>query len=186
MNGQIARGQFLNPWRVAGWGFAALLLSVPAIAMRFTSEVVWTPLDFMVMGAMIGAVGLGLELAIRASRNNLYRAGAALALLAGFLTTWSNLAVGIIGDGSNPANLLFFGVVALAIIGSVAARSRPTVMARTMMAAGLAQLAVPLVAMIAWRPELTPEFGLSVAINSVFAGMWLLSAGLFSRARTGA
>jgi len=186
MNGQIARSQFLNPWRVAGWGFAILLLSLPAIAMRFTSEVVWTPIDFAVMGAMIGAVGIGLELAIRASRNNLYRAGAAMALLAGFLTTWSNLAVGIIGDGGNPANLLFFGVVALAIIGSVAARSRPPAMARIMMAAGIAQLAVPLVALIAWPPAFTPEFGLSVAINSAFASMWLLSAWLFRRSHTAA
>ena len=62
----------------------------------------------------------------------------------------------------------------------------PPAMARIMMAAGVAQLAGPLVALIAWPPAFTPEFGLSVAINSAFASMWLLSAWLFRRSHTAA
>ena len=47
--------------RIAGWGFAAILLLLPAIAMQFTSEVDWDARDFIVMGALIGMVGLGTE-----------------------------------------------------------------------------------------------------------------------------
>ena len=33
MNGQIARSQFLNPWRVTGWGFA--VIGVPILIFLF-------------------------------------------------------------------------------------------------------------------------------------------------------
>ena len=35
-----------------GWGGAAVLLSLPLIARRFTGEVNWTGSDFLVMGAV--------------------------------------------------------------------------------------------------------------------------------------
>ena len=31
------------PWRMLGWGTAILLLATPFVAMRFTSEVNWSP-----------------------------------------------------------------------------------------------------------------------------------------------
>ena len=42
--------------RITGWAFAAVLLLLPAIAMQFTSEIDWSPSDFIVMGALIGTI----------------------------------------------------------------------------------------------------------------------------------
>ena len=69
-------------WRIIGWGFAVGLLILPFVAMRFTSEVNWTPSDFVFAGVLLGSVGLGLDFAVRRSSNPAYRGAAALAVLA--------------------------------------------------------------------------------------------------------
>jgi len=89
----IERGRGPNPWRVAGWSLAALLLLLPVIAMQFTREVNWTPFDFAFAAVMIGGVGIAFELTVRATRNNAYRSGFAIALAAAFLLIWMNGAV---------------------------------------------------------------------------------------------
>lgn len=111
-----------NKLRLAGWIFAALLLCFPLIAMQFTSEVNWDETDFIVAGVIIGGIGLMAEFLVRLSRDGFYRAGAACALAAVFLTIWSNLAVGIIGNENNPFNLWYFAVVLLAVLGAALAR----------------------------------------------------------------
>ena len=170
-------GRGTNVWRIAGWGFAAALLLTPLVAMQFTGEVRWGPADFAAAALLIGGVGLGLELAVRRTRNGTYRAAAALAVLTAFLLVWINLAVGFIGDEGDPANLLFAGVLLVALLGAAAARFRPAGMALAMAAAAGAQLLVAVIAFVAALA--TPlELGLTVA----FALPWLASAGLFQRA----
>ena len=178
---QSAQRRFLNSWRLGGWGLAAVMLSLPAIAMRFTKEVAWTASDFVIMGIMIGVVGLGLELAIRASCNHHYRAGAAVALLTGFLVIWSNLAVGIIGDEDNPANLIFFGIIVIVAVASSVSRLIPGGVTRVMAVTAAAQFGVPLIAMVIWSLPITPDLVRTIVFNSIFSGMWLLSAWLFRR-----
>jgi hypothetical protein len=171
------------PWRKLGWGAAVALLITPFVAMQFTTEVDWSPGDFLFAAMMFGLVGLLLELAVRASPNWSFRGGVALAVLAGFVVIWSNLAVGILGDEDNDANLLFFLVPLLAIVGSVLAGFKPRGMALAMIAAGLLLLAVPVIAY---------GFGLGEAAAivhfdyplflGVFALMWFGSAALLRRA----
>ena len=173
---------FWNPWRLAGWNLAAGLLILPAVAMNFTAEVNWTLSDFLIMGLMIGCVGLGIELAVRATRNNKYRGGAAAALLTGFLVTWANGAVGIIGNEDHPANLMFFAVIGIAIGGAFLARFKARGMARTMALAALGQFAVPLIAMAIWSPPIDLGLIKTLLFNSVFACLWLASAWLFREA----
>lgn len=171
-----------NRWRIAGWGVAASILLLPFIAMAFTDEVQWSVFDFLVMGAMLAGVGLGLELAARTG-DIAYRIAAGLALAASFLLVFINGAVGIIGSEQDAANLLYGGVLAVALAGAVAARFRPAGMARAMAAAALAQLLVPVVAAtlgpqtraLVWSREVP-------ALTAAFAAMWLLSAWLFRRA----
>lgn len=182
MTSENRTGSFWNPWRLAGWGLAAALLALPGVAMNFTAEVNWTVSDFVIMGLMIGCVGLGIELAVRATRNNRYRAGAAVALLTGFLVTWANGAVGIIGNEDHPANLMFFAVIAMAIAGAFLARFKARGMARAMAVAGFGQFAVPLIAMAIWSPPITVDLVRTLMFNSVFAGFWLVSAWLFREA----
>ena len=80
------------------WGGAALLLLLSAVAMRLgAAGVDWDATDFIVMGVML-ATACGLyELAAWRSGSMAYRAGFGLAVLAGFLTVWVNLAVGMYG-----------------------------------------------------------------------------------------
>ncbi|HWT11673.1 MAG TPA: hypothetical protein VN231_02880 [Allosphingosinicella sp.] len=165
------RGRFWNPWRIAGWGLAAFLLLLPAVAMRFTEEVVWTGSGFIVMGLLFGSVGLAVEFLVRQSDSLLYRAGAMLALLTVFLTIWVNLAVGMIGSEDEPYNLLFGAVLLVALAGSVAARFRPAGMALALAAAALVQAAVGAGGLSVDR--------LGAVLSIAFAGPWLVAAALF-------
>lgn len=120
------------------WGTAALLLALPLVAMQFTKDVVWTLRDFVTFGAMlVGACGT-YELAARVSGNRSYRAAAGVALATAFFLVWVNLAVGVIGNEGNPANLMYGGVLAIGIIGAILARSQPHGMARALEATALA------------------------------------------------
>jgi hypothetical protein len=161
-------------WRIAFWGAAALLLLLPAVAMQVTDEVKWTAADFVFAGALIGGIGLAFELAVRMTPDPFYRAGVAGALAASFLIMWANGAVGMIGDEGNSFNLLFYGVIALALAGAVAARFRAAGMARAM---ALAAAAHALVAVIGLFTDLRGGM-----VSTAFAGLWLLSAWLFGRA----
>jgi len=170
------------PWRTLGWGFAVALLATPFVAMRFTSEVNWTASDFISAGALLAVIGAGFELAVRASRNLYYRAGAALALLGAFLVIWVNLAVGIVGSEGNPSNLLFFGALLVGIAGACIARFKAAGMA---VAAGTTAVALGIAfAIAAMGPTDEPfvSHWLELAGTSVIAVSFLASAALFRRA----
>jgi hypothetical protein len=176
-----------NRLRLAIWGGAALLLSLPLLAMRFFpgSGVDWTLSDFVVMGAMLAIACGAYELVAWLSGNTAYRAAAGVAILAGFLTVWVNLAVGMIGNEDNPYNLLFAGVLALGLSGALFARLQARGMVRAMYATAFAQAAVAGVALVAgWDPR-------GAVFSMFFVAPWLLSALLFGKAardlaRTGA
>lgn len=163
--------QRASGWRIAGWSIPALLLLLPLIAMQFTDDVRWTASDFVVAGVLFGGVGLAFELIVRKSRSLAYRCGAAFAVVAAFLTIWVNGAVGMIGSEGNPYNLLFGGVLIVALIGAVVARFGPAGMARAMVAAAVAQGAVGAVGL--------PADLLGALLSMAFAGLWLLAAALF-------
>lgn len=173
----------VNGWRIAGWGFAAALLLTPAVAMQFSSEVNWTVFDFVFAAVMIGGTGLLIELAVRSSSKWSYRGGALLALAAAFLLIWINGAVGIIGNESNPANLVFLGIVGIAAVGTLIARGRAGGMAVAMVAATAAQALTGLVvfAVGAGSTEPPGPIGLLVLIE-FFVVLWLGSALLFRKA----
>ena len=75
----------------------AILLLIPLIAMQFTEEVNWTPLDFVIAGVLLLGTGLIFELIIRKIKNIRYRIGIAVALLIILILVWAELAVGIFG-----------------------------------------------------------------------------------------
>ena len=152
-----------------------MLLLVPLIAMQFTGEVNWTAADFLVMGVMLASVCVAFELALRVTRNSYYMLGAGLAAGTAFLITWSNLAVGIVGNENNPVNLIFFGIVAIAVVGALASRLQPRGMARTMLVAGIAQAATVVLALFKEAPVVAVILG-------VFTVMWLLSSLCFFQA----
>ena len=159
--------------RIAGWAFVAFLLILPAVAMQFTSEVDWGAGDFIVMGALLGSIGLSTEFLVSRSGSTAYRIGAVIAMATAFLTIWVNLAVGMIGD-NNVYNLLFGGVLLVALAGSILADFKPAGMARTMLAAAGAQLLVGAGGLAA-----DPR---GAIFSAAFALPWLLAAALFRNA----
>ena len=173
-----------NRWRPLVWGVPTALLLLPAVAMQAGAPgVVWTASDFVVMGILLyGSAGL-YELAARASGSTAYRLGAGIAILTGFLLVWINLAVGIIGSEDNPINLIYAGVLGIALIGAIAARFRAEAMARAMFTTAAAQIAVTVVALLAGWGRWEPPGAIGILVlNAVFAGLWASSAGLFRKA----
>ena len=160
----------------------AIVLLIPLVLMQFSKEMVWSVSDFVIAGALLFGAGLAYVLVARMGSNGSYRLGAAVAVVAGLLLIWGNLAVGFIGSEDNPANLLYGGVLAVAAVGALGARFRPLGMARAMFAAALTQLLVPLVAAAIWRPELNRGMLYVLALNTLFAGIWVASGWLFRRA----
>lgn len=160
-----------NRWRMAVWGTAMLILAVPLVAMQFTNEVTWEPEDFLAIGAML-AIACGIfELAARMTVNRAYRAAVGLAVVASFLLIWINLAVGIIGDEDNLLNLMYGGVLAVALVGALVAHFRPAGMARAFVATAVAQVVVGVVALNAGY--------FTLVLEGFFAALWLISAALF-------
>jgi hypothetical protein len=171
---QLVAGERWRGWRIAMWGAAAILLSLPAIAMQFTSDVNWTASDFVVMGTMLGTACMACEAAARVSGSGSYRVATGIAVGVAFVTVWANLAVGMIGDEGNSLNLLFGGVLALALVGSIVADFRPAGMARTMVVTGVAQ------GLAGAAGLFTDPRG--AAFSMAFALPWLLSACQFRKA----
>jgi hypothetical protein len=175
-----------NVWRLIGWGGAVMLLLTPLVAMRFTNEVRWDETDFIVMGGLMLAVGIPLELVVRANRNWSYRLGAGLALLTSFLIVWANLAVGIIGSENNPANSLYFLVILLGVAAAAIERFRPAGMARAMVVTSVAHMgATAVAALLIGSDEILAGPALrapEIVGNTLFAGLFLGSAWLFRAA----
>ncbi|HYC67141.1 hypothetical protein [Brevundimonas sp.] len=158
------------------WGGAAFAWLVPLVA-RFTVDLPWTTEDFVAWGIMLLVAAGVCEVGLRLSGQLAYRAGVIVAVGTSFLITWSNLAVGIIGNENNPLNQIFFGVIAIALIGAFLVRFRARGMALVMAVTAAAQFGTAFVA-------LAYEY-IVFGIVGVFALGWLLSAWLFREAARG-
>ena len=166
-------------FRVLGWGFVLALLITPAIAMRFSDEVQWTAFDFVVAAVLLGGTGLLIELGVRMSTHLAYRVGMTIAIINCLLIIWLNLAVGIIGNEENPANSMYLSVIGLVAVGSVFLRGKANAMSWLMIATAIVQLSISIAAVLLEIPaDLQPAFFL----NSAFAILWLIAAGLFKAA----
>jgi hypothetical protein len=117
-----------------------------------------------------------------AMRDHKYRFAAGVALAAAFILAWLSLGVGVIGKDGDPANLMYFGVLAVGVIGAIVARFRPNGMARALFAMALAQALIAVIALIfglglPWSPPLE-----ILVLNGFFVALFLGSAWLFRNA----
>ena len=175
-------GKLINPWRLIGWGGAVALLLAPLIAMRFTSEVNWTASDFIFAGVLFAVIGGAFELAVWASRNRAYRAGAALALLGTLLTIWANLAVGIVGSEDNPATQLFFVALLIGIVIACVGRFRAKAMSvATIVTAASLGVAFVISVMQPTDEPFVPHIREALG-TGIFAALFLASSALFRNA----
>ena len=143
----------------------------------------WDILDFAVFLGLIAVVVVAFRFAMRVSADKAYRIGIGVALLAAFILVWVNGAVGIIGNESNDANMLFFGVLAVGFVGAVIARLHAKGMAKALLATAIAQVVVACVALIAGWGTSGPAWPLDVlALTVFFVALWLTAAAFFRHA----
>lgn len=76
---------------------ATALLSIPFIAMQFTTEVNWNLSDFLLMGFLLYGTGLICEFVLRKTKIVQYRIILCGAILLILILIWAELAVGIFG-----------------------------------------------------------------------------------------
>jgi hypothetical protein len=166
-------------WTLFVWGGAALLLSVPFVAMRFTSEVNWTASDFVVMGTLLSVACGIIELTSRLGTNIAYKLGVIFAVGGGFLIVWANLAV---GHEHTPYDYPFYLALLIGLVGSAIARLRP----RGMMAAMLATATALIIALrLAMVHEAGAEGGnllVTAVASAAIASPFLIAAWLFRKA----
>lgn len=128
----------------------------------------WTLLDYIAAVVLIGGAGGVVLLTMLLSRNPFYRAGVMVAAMAAFMTMWSALAVGIIGDEQDDANLLYFAALAVAPLCAALAGFKARGMASAMFATALALVSVGVGALAFRFGADAQDTLLGVAIGSGF------------------
>ena len=173
--------RWIQRLRVIGWSTVAIILLLPAIGMQFSEEVDWSAGDFLFAAILLGGTGLLVELVVRRSQNNAYRAGAVLALITLLLLAWSNAAVGFVGAGANAANILYVALIGMVAAASFAAGFSARGMGKAMIAAAIGQ---GLIAGLAFSQELVQadERMAILGINAFFIALWSAAAALFRKA----
>jgi uncharacterized membrane protein len=181
--------ELMQTKNVIRWGrwllVTAGVLAVPALAMALqlgvpdpgsgTDGVNWGPMDFAVIGVLVLGAGLLYEYASTRAGSTAQRIATGIAVLAGLGLIWVNLAVGMIGDEGNPANLMYVLVLAVALIGASVSRFEPREASVWMFATAGAQVAVVVIALVA---GLGPE----VRADAFFIAAWVASGLLFRQA----
>ncbi len=151
------------------------MLALPLIAMQFTDEVAWQVGDFIVAGILLFGSGLSVSLLAGRFPSIAYRMAVGLTVGAALFLVWANLAVGIIGNEENPANLIFGSVLVVGLVGGLVSRFQPRGMVRVMIAMAVVQLLISMITpILGWGP--------TFVVNGFFAALWIVSALLFHNA----
>ena len=110
-----------------------------------------------------------------------YRAALALAGGTALFLFMAMGALGIIGAEGDRADLMYLGVLAVAVVGSLVARLRPRAMAIAMAATAGAVAVVGVIALAAGLGGTNPRIEI-VGLTGMFMALFLASAWLFRRA----
>lgn len=163
--------------RVALGALAALM--VPLVASRVVQGWNWRAGSFVFVYVLFFATGMVYAVIARKMGAWSYKAGVGVALVAGFALGWSNMVH--VADSHNPANLVYYSVLAVGVVGACLARLRARGLARTLfaMAATLALIAVML-------PSGAPPYlARNMAIgHGVFVALFTASGLMFRHAAT--
>lgn len=159
------------------------ILLIPLVAMQYTGEVNWTLSDFIIMGSLIFGTGFTYLFITRKSEEITYRIAIGFALFTGFFLIWVNLTVGIIGAENNPINLMYFGVIAVGIVGGFIARFKSQGMTYTMFAMALIQALVAASALLTGMHQMPGSSVIEIlGVNGFFMALFVISGFLFQYA----
>lgn len=143
----------------------------------------WKPSSYILAFVLLlGGAFLAYRLAVTSMmRNKAYRFGVGVALTTVLLLIWMNVAVGgILGD--DPANMMYFGVVFVGLIGAVIANLEPQGMTQALFATAFTMVLVPEVALAIGTPAFNNGFAAVFGLHAVFAMLFVGSALLFRKA----
>jgi len=156
------------------------LLLVPLTGQLTVDGWHWTWTDFVFAWVVFSLTTFFFRyLVTRQAANFAYKAGVALAVLAGFLVFWITAAVQIIGD-ENPGNLFYLLTLLGGFIGVCVARFRPAGLARVAFAMAAALFLIPAVSVLLWPVDFNPGYAKVQILSSGFAAMFL-GSGLLLR-----
>lgn len=167
-------------WRTLAALGATALVSV-LVAKQFIGEGGWVDSVAQVSALLVG-LGIAFEVATTRSGRAAYRAGIAMALAGTIGLVVANGAVGIIGSENDPINRWYLLVLAVGAVGALVARLRPSGMARTMVAAAVAQGSIAAIALIGGLGGPGSDPVEILAVNGAFVAVFSGSALLFTRA----
>ncbi len=159
------------------------LITIPLVAMQFSAQVVWSIFDFGLAWTLIFGAGFTFQLISKKTENFAYKIATGLAVFASLAILWVNGAVGIIGNESNPLNLLFGMVLLMVIFGSYIARLEPGRMSRVMLSTAVTHIIVTFSGTMI-HLGLNPGYSISgvFRITMMFSVVWVLSALFYRRA----
>jgi hypothetical protein len=161
---------------------AVALILIPAVVLQTESS----PADVLALAVDAAIIVGGIVYMATNRHGKAYRWAVGLALAATFILFWMIGAVALLGPelGRNTADLIYFGVPAVGVIGAIIARFRPEGMARAMFATAIAVLVLPVVLVAGLTPlspnqagELFP-YGL-LLVHAPFAALFVGSGWLF-------
>ena len=161
---------------------SALLLLIPLTAKIFFDEMNWDETDFIAAWILFTVTGIIYKLITKNKSSLMYKFASFSAVATGLLLMWVNLAVGLIGNENNPANLMYFAVIIIGLIGAAIGRFKSHGIIRALYVTALAQALVPIIAMLIWKPPFNAGVIQVIGINAFFVALWLGSAFLFRNA----
>ncbi|MGJ5818726.1 hypothetical protein [Paludibaculum fermentans] len=131
------------------------LLMVPLVASQIVEGWNWPPGAFVFTYVLFFGTGMAYALIARKMGAWAYKAGVGIALVSGFVMGWSTMVH--ISESENPANFVYFGVLAVGAIGVWLARLEARGMARATFA--MAATLVVVAAFALMRSSVAPSSG---------------------------
>lgn len=113
------------------------------------------------------------------TNTTIYRAAVGVALVAALLLIWLSLGVGIIGADGDPANLMYFGVLVIGVIGAAVTKLQPHGMSRTLFMMAFTQVLITAIALVMQLGLPWSEPAELILLNGFFVAMFGISGWLF-------
>ncbi|MEO8597424.1 MAG: hypothetical protein ABI759_29170 [Candidatus Solibacter sp.] len=156
------------------------LLMVPLVASQVVEGWNWNAGSFVFTYVLFFGTGMAYALISRKMGAWAYKAGVGLALVAGFVMGWATMVH--MSESDNPANLVYFGVLAVGGVGAWLARLEARGMARALFAMAAVLAVVGVIA-----PRLSPDVlpgpaGIQTITLGVFVGLFATAGLLFRHA----
>lgn len=161
---------------------AASLLLVPMVGMLVSDAVAWGSGDFFVAGVLLVGAAVTFRFFTRRANRSVYRYAMGISVATLLLLIWSNLAVGLIGHAGYRANLMYFAVVVIGLVGMGIVRGQARGMVWVMSTMALVQSVITALALLMGLGETVGSSPAEILmINGAFILLFAASAYLFQK-----